>query len=779
MMNFPRRTYNFTLEVLEPCFEKQVVGRVVTFSKVTVNDSNGNNYLELRCGLNVANETAPEVQSWMNGTLPNFGFVIKDEHEDDLPGNGQLVFEAASFEGGGDVILKIWYDRSTVDVVVNATDPVMGGVPICGLNVTVLGTKSTNENGVATWNYPPSSTDPLGAFPVFTSCAGNSTFGATNVTVVVDSRWETCLTSLDGEVAEDLPVNDSVNLYFRLSCPPRNENLSGVHVDFYFDAIDWEAGPVATGVTGADGVVPFSWTFTENRTSIVYADFGGLDPLWDPPPQMPSYSYYEWYKDCNVSMAAVVSSIPLGVEFGVSRKELLPNDLITLNATLMDLRFNDTRYSEYSCNVNFTEVNPYGTVTNSCVAATNNDGVAQLGIKYPNDGLARAYKALIVSANGTPQNVVSSMVQLSVGKTTRLLLNVTRDFNSTRHVFNAKLVYGSFLVPNKTIKLRLNETEYTGITDSNGLAQIVLWLSPQQNNNQTLFTVVASFEGDASSVAKASMALPNGTIYDVCTTIQYNSFKPSTNSTSITVRPQKTEGATTLMNQEQMQTDAGSKGLEVWGPDSFSIFPPFLKFHARVGIGSLGMDVHEWIGLCGWGIDNSAGLGRLLQDPLLSLPPEVTSVVASNIIYAITVTAALYVTTQIAVTFTKWTPAYIATLLLYLGAGLGILTGFFLIPDANIAKALLYGVGFALLAMLIGALSADAFTKLVHWTIQSEITGGEIVYTAVKGIINSFIGIAIASQFMNLFFVDPLLIPFAIETAILAAYAIWLGSIKA
>jgi hypothetical protein len=292
--------------------------------------------------------------------------------------------------------------------------------------------------------------------------------------------------------------------------------------------------------------------------------------------------------------------------------------------------------------------------------------------------------------------------------------------------------------------------------------------------------VVASFDGDANpSIARAYHTLPNGTIYDVCTTIQYNNYKPCSNSTTITVTPQTTTGATTLMNQEQMQQDAGSKGLEVWGPDSFSILPPFLKFHAKVGIDQLGMDVHEWIGLCGWGIDQAAGLGRLLQDPFANIPPEVRGTIANNIIYAITVTAALYVTTQITITFTKLTPGYWIALALYPIIGFILLTSFFLIPDANVARALLYGVGFALLSMLIGTLSLDVFTKLVQYTIYSEITGGDIVLTAVRGIINSFIGIVIASQFMNLFFVDPFLILFAVETFALAAYAIWLGSIKA
>jgi hypothetical protein len=110
-----------------------------------------------------------------------------------------------------------------------------------------------------------------------------------------------------------------------------------------------------------------------------------------------------------------------------------------------------------------------------------------------------------------------------------------------------------------------------------------LWLSPQDSNNQTNFNVVASFEGDASSVAKASMALPNGTMIDVCTTIQYNTYKPSSNSTTITVYPQKTEGATTLVDFEAMQQKAESKqALKVW--IEFSLWFPWVKVVAEVNV---------------------------------------------------------------------------------------------------------------------------------------------------------------------------------------------------
>jgi hypothetical protein len=150
------------------------------------------------------------------------------------------------------------------------------------------------------------------------------------------------------------------------------------------------------------------------------------------------------------------------------------------------------------------------------------------------------------------------------------------------------------------------------------LAITVLYLSPQANNNQTAYNIVASFSGDSASMATASMTTLNGTTYDVCTTTQYNSYEPSSNSTAITVMPQTTIGATTLMNPAQMRADAETKGLQVWGPDSFSIFPPFFKLHARVAMKSLGMTTHIWGGLLACGVDNFTGLGTLLLEAPLA-----------------------------------------------------------------------------------------------------------------------------------------------------------------
>jgi hypothetical protein len=129
-------------------------------------------------------------------------------------------------------------------------------------------------------------------------------------------------------------------------------------------------------------------------------------------------------------------------------------------------------------------------------------------------------------------------------------------------VFLFRLLSGGSPVSGRNVTLTLNQTQkYTTKqpTNKTGYANVTLPLTPPSDGNLT-YNVVASFAGDSASNATATMKTLNGTTYDVCTTTQYNSYEPSSNSTSITVTPQTTIGATTLMNPAQMQADAQSKG---------------------------------------------------------------------------------------------------------------------------------------------------------------------------------------------------------------------------
>jgi hypothetical protein len=163
-----------------------------------------------------------------------------------------------------------------------------------------------------------------------------------------------------------------------------------------------------------------------------------------------------------------------------------------------------------------------------------------------------------------PQGIVGNPVQLTVGKTSRLLLNVTRDNSTSRHIVQGWLKYGSSPVPSKTVVVKINETQYTLTTDGNGHFVKSVGLQPL-NNTATLYLISASFNGDTAVTATAQGETLDGQDYPACTTIQYNDYKPSSNSTTLTIEPQATQVTQQTKKPEQMQQEAEqSGGLTIW-----------------------------------------------------------------------------------------------------------------------------------------------------------------------------------------------------------------------
>ena len=334
-------------------------------------------------------------------------------------------------------------------------------------------------------------------------------------------------------------------------------------------------------------------------------------------------------------------------------------------------------------------------------------------------------------------------------------------------------------IAGRTVKL--SQTEYANITDTSNLTRIVLWLSPQANNNQTAYNVVASFDGDGTSTATASLTLLNGTAYTVCTTLQYNSYKPSSNSTTITVTPQTTTGATTLMNQEQMQAAAGTKGLEVWGPDSFSILPPFFKLHARVLIDSLGTNIQNWVGLFACGVDSYLGLIYPLRKALEGLTAAEIDVAVGAITGVTAGVATLYWLNMIAAEVSELSIIdYFIEMIVYTTVLVTSVATAATLPNVWLSRALLYGIGFALPALTIGAFYNDPQGRFFPSMLRMQLPPpSDPVTIGIKLIVNSFLTGAITASNMflaSIVMLNPLMWPFAIITFAVAVWAIYLGS---
>jgi len=117
--------------------------------------------------------------------------------------------------------------------------------------------------------------------------------------------------------------------------------------------------------------------------------------------------------------------------------------------------------------------------------------------------------------------------------------------------------------------------------------------------------VEAVFEGDDPCSAIAYAFTPNGTEYAVCTTIQYG-FKPSSNSTWLTVKPQSTEIVKSTETPEQLQEEAEQNGwLSTW--HEWSWWYPWYRLHVKININPTidigfnpilpGGETYQWEGL--------------------------------------------------------------------------------------------------------------------------------------------------------------------------------------
>ena len=385
-----------------------------------------------------------------------------------------------------------------------------------------------------------------------------------------------------------------------------------------------------------------------------------------------------------------------------------------------------------------------------------------------------------------PQGVVSNPVQLTVANNTKIVLNATRpDPSSTVHYFVGRVVWNSTAVRDRPVNVTINQTcYYCGLTNASGYFSFSADLRPVENK-ATAFMVLACFEDNVTlpTNATAWAKTPDGQDYPACITTQYG-YKPSAKSLSLTVSLEKTNVVDPDKSPEEMQQEAETRGLQVWGPDSFSIFPPFFKLHARVVIDWLNIDIHSWVGLFACGIDSFTGIGRLLQKPFENSPESAFDLITSAFISSVATGVTLYATSLIAAQFTSYTPSYWLTLSIYTLAGIMILGGLSLLPDAKLARAMLFGIGATLLSLVIGAYMPESLAfisgsiKSLPFFITTELSGSDPVRSAAKSLINPFVNKYLYMSSMTswiVFRVNPLMNLFAVATLGLAVWALYLG----
>ena len=151
--------------------------------------------------------------------------------------------------------------------------------------------------------------------------------------------------------------------------------------------------------------------------------------------------------------------------FDVTPKEFQLGDNVTLTAEIKYAGTNDT-FTGYNVQVEFIDVHNDSLTTNSTTIESNLDGTATLNhVVYLIAGSPHAFKARIINqilGDKQPQDIVSNPVQLTVSKTTKLFLNVTRpDPPSTNHHFFGNVTYtydGSAVPAGLALNVTINQT---------------------------------------------------------------------------------------------------------------------------------------------------------------------------------------------------------------------------------------------------------------------------------------------------------------------------------
>jgi len=151
------------------------------------------------------------------------------------------------------------------------------------------------------------------------------------------------------------------------------------------------------------------------------------------------------------------------------------------------------------------------------------------------------------------------------------------------YVISGKLLCYGNDVSNKQVAIKVNGTAAASVnTSSSGCYTATLKLKPI-NNTATTYQLEAFFSGDNALNYTHNDTAPDGTEYPLCTTLYYYGYKPSANTTILTVDPKSTQLTTTTKTPEQLQAEAEQSGwLSFW--HEFSWWYPWYRLHVKINV---------------------------------------------------------------------------------------------------------------------------------------------------------------------------------------------------
>jgi hypothetical protein len=173
-------------------------------------------------------------------------------------------------------------------------------------------------------------------------------------------------------------------------------------------------------------------------------------------------------------------------------------------------------------------------------------------------------------------------VQFEVYTNTKLLWDVSYDNSSSDHVFTGRLLTASGSpIGSRNVMISLNETNVVNCTTyANGW--FVFRRHFDAGESTITYNVQATFEGTDAHTATLNATAFDGENYTVCT-VTYFSFKPSANTTTVTIEPHATEVTVPIQSPEEMQQEAEQSGaLTIW--HEFNWWYPWYRLHVRISI---------------------------------------------------------------------------------------------------------------------------------------------------------------------------------------------------
>jgi len=299
---------------------------------------------------------------------------------------------------------------------------------------------------------------------------------------------------------------------------------------------------------------------------------------------------------------------------------------------------------------------------------------------------------------------------------------IENDDSSYKHVVSDGLLCGETAVASKQVVIKVNGTVVDMVTTSgDGGYTATLNLKPVDNHATNQQVEVDCYSDGALNLTGLATT-PDNTEYAICTTLQYFPYKPTSNTTTLTVEPQSTQVIRTTKTPEQLQQEAEDEGwLSIW--HEFTWWYPWYRMHVKININPM-IDV---------GFNPILPFGETYQWEGLEIFAEVLAEFIEELVIDIGVLFLEYIVAKgLSMAPITWVPAAIAL------TAKGLTQGWLLWNDWNNQAKMLavslvnFAMGLIALRTSIGVAFINALFNIVYaptisalYLLQNKLTAVE------------------------------------------------------